>query len=105
LRLGELLIDVGELVAGRGHPHRDRAFAGEKAEELLLELDPALLGLLQILLAAAQLLVEEGQALACLVAVSGEVLLDEQVEKVLYDRGGELGVLRIGEARRRWRWR
>ena len=41
----------------------------------LLELDPALLGLLQRGLAAAQLLVEELQALAGLAPVAGEILL------------------------------
>ena len=95
---GDLLLEIGELGARRRHALGDRAGAGQQAHEALLELDPALLGLLQRGLAAAQLLVEELERLAGLAAVAGQVLLDEQVDQALDGGGGGARVLAVGEA-------
>ena len=64
----------------------------------LVELDAALLGLLQRDLAAAQFLVEELERLAGLAAVAREVLLVEGVDQALDGAGGGARILAVGEA-------
>jgi len=95
---GDLLLEIGELDAGGRHAVADRADPGEDAHEALLELETALLGLLERDLAAAQLLVEELERLAGLAAVAREVLLDEQVDQALDGGGRGARVLAVGEA-------
>ena len=95
---GDLRLEPGDLGARGVHAVADRAAAGERAHEALLELDHALLGLAQGGLAGAQLLVEHFEALAGLAPVAGHVLLLEGVDQALDGAGRGARVLRVGEA-------
>jgi hypothetical protein len=98
------LLELGELGTRCGHAVGDRAGAGKHSHVTLLELHPALLGFLELLLAAAQFLVEEGQRLLGALRVAGNLAAGEDVDQLLGDRCGGPGILGIGqagEARRR----
>jgi hypothetical protein len=90
------LVELRELGAGDAHAVADGAGAGHDADIALLELHAALLGLLELNLALAQFLVEEGQRLGGL--LGGSAAADEQVDQLLHHGGGGAGVLGVAEA-------
>jgi hypothetical protein len=84
LRRGKVVFDLRHLGARRTHPIGQRPGSGKTAEIAVLKIGAVGLGVGELLLPVGELRIEEPQRRAGLVAITGEILFDEDVDQLLH---------------------